>query len=105
MSRLLCISRNTVRHYLRQLADAPSVGLSEEQSGQKLEGLLKKPEGGVTAVNRYRDLESRFEALEKELVQPGVNRYVLWLEYKQQIPQGYQYSQFCYHYQQWQRSR
>jgi transposase len=34
-----------------------------------------------------------------------VNRYGLWLEYKQQVPEGYQYSQFCYHYQQWRRSK
>ncbi len=56
-------------------------------------------------MNRYRDSESRFEELEKELIQPGVNRYVLWLEYKQQVAEGYQYSRFCYHYQQWRRSR
>jgi transposase len=35
----------------------------------------------------------------------GVNLYVLWLEYKQHLSEGYQYSQFCYHYQQWQGSR
>ncbi len=73
MSWLLGISRNTVRHYLRQLADAPLVVLPEEESGQQLEGLLKKSDSGVASMNRYQDLESRFEELEKELVQPGVN--------------------------------
>lgn len=39
--------------------------------------------------------------MEQELTQCGVSRYLLWLEYKQQHPEGYQYVQFCHHYRQW----
>ncbi len=31
------------------------------------------------------------------LKQKGVTRYLLWNEYRQECPEGYGYSQFCYH--------
>ena len=33
----------------------------------------------------------------KELNRTGVNKRLLWEEYLQQNPDGYGYSQFCYH--------
>lgn len=39
----------------------------------------------------------------RELRRPGVTLQLLWHEYKQGAPEGYQYSQFCRHYRLWQR--
>ncbi len=33
----------------------------------------------------------------------GVTLELLWMEYKQRHPDGYQYSQFCAHYASWRR--
>jgi len=38
----------------------------------------------------------------KELRKKGVTRQLLWLEYKDRYPDGYQYTQFCRHYRAWQ---
>jgi transposase len=39
--------------------------------------------------------------IHKELRKKGVTRQLLWLEYKEQYPEGYSYSQFCERYQKW----
>jgi len=39
--------------------------------------------------------------IHKELRRKGVSLMLLWYEYKAGNPEGYQYSQFCYHYRQW----
>jgi transposase len=39
----------------------------------------------------------------RELRRPGVTLMLLWLEYKERFPDGYQYSQFCDRYRGWQR--
>jgi transposase len=41
------------------------------------------------------------EYLHQELKKKGVTLQLLWHEYKAANPDGYQYSRFCYHYQQW----
>ncbi len=42
-----------------------------------------------------------FSLIHQELKRKGVTLMLLWHEYKEQNPQGYQYSQFCYLYRQW----
>jgi transposase len=42
-----------------------------------------------------------FSHVHKELKRKGVTLMLLWHEYKEQNPQGYQYSQFCHLYRQW----
>jgi len=36
-----------------------------------------------------------------ELKRKGVTLQLLWIEYKQREPDGYQYTQFCRHYHAW----
>jgi len=50
---------------------------------------------------RYRILSEKFPYLVKELKKPGVTLELLWQEYQKQYPQGYCYSQFCYHFRVW----
>jgi transposase len=42
-----------------------------------------------------------FPHVDKELKRTGVNRHILWAEYYKEFPDGYQYSQFCFYYNQW----
>ena len=39
--------------------------------------------------------------IHQELRKPGVTLQLLWVEYKEQYPDGYQYSQFCDLYRRW----
>jgi len=39
--------------------------------------------------------------IHKELKRKGVNRQLLWFEYRKQHPEGYSYSQFCELYNKW----
>jgi len=102
ISEQLGVSRNTVKKYLH---DIERTGISNEEflslddnSISKLFSNDSPKEKGKLAV-----LTSMFPGFDKELRRVGVNRWVLWEEYKQEHPEGYSYTQFCYHYQQWSR--
>lgn len=100
ISKTLDISRNTVKKYLR-LIDGRGydpAGLLE-MSDEELDALVG--ESGQPAVERQRSLEELFPYFEQELQRTGVNREVLWGEYRRQYPDGYSYSQFCERLRQW----
>ncbi len=42
-----------------------------------------------------------WQKVHKELSRPNVTLKLLWWEYKELHPDGFQYTQFCYHYRQW----
>lgn len=69
--------------------------------------LLKVLQADATDVidKRYRRLSGRFHQMAKELKRVGVTRHLLWEEYRQEEPEGYGYSQFCYHFQTWEESQ
>lgn len=94
------VSKNTVRRYLQLV----------QGCGHPIEELLKMDDPVLEdTLNRQvkvsRDhldeLEDIFPWMKAELKRTGVNRFVLWGEYRQRYPEGYSYSQFCFHYQQW----
>jgi transposase len=41
--------------------------------------------------------------IHRELRRPHVTLMLLWFEYKETFPDGYEYSQFCVHYRRWRR--
>ena len=45
------------------------------------------------------------EKEKKEKSRKGLTLQLLWQEYKEDYPNGYQYSQFCEHYQRWKKSK
>ena len=45
-----------------------------------------------------------WKLVHKELKRKSVTLFLLWEEYKQQSPSGYQYSQFCHLYKDWSKS-
>jgi transposase len=93
------IARSTVREYLERAARA---GLAWPLSAElddvalELERLLFPP----ALVLQRRALPS-MEQIHDELSRKGVTLRLLWLEYEEAYPEGYQYSQFCRLYHQW----
>ena len=77
-------SRNTIRSYLSQLETSRSSD-------------AKKPPGNENRQEFERLLPEYVE----ELKRTGVTRQLLWQEYLVSHPQGYGYSQFCFHLQQY----
>jgi transposase len=57
-----------------------------------------KPE---TALNCSKKQMPPMEYLYRELKKKGVTLQLLWYEYKQENPEGYQYTQFCELYRRW----
>lgn len=93
------VARNTVKTYIKLIRSGSHCCkelLSMEDYA--LEAMFfQSPE----ADQRYSALLRQMPYFVKELNRTGVNRHVLWEEYRQQHPGGYRYSQFCYHLQQY----
>jgi transposase len=95
IARHTSVSRNTVKHYLKTIGEQ-KLGCNEllsMQDHQLEQMLLESPQTNP----RYLHLVEQMPYLVGELSRTGVNRWVLWNEYKTRYPDGYQYSQFCYH--------
>jgi transposase len=96
------ISNSTVGEYLRRAKAAgigwPLAEISEEDLYQKLFPEQKPvPETARPLPN--------WEAVRKELRQKGVTLRLVWMEYLEEHPDGYQYSQYCEYYRRWKKSR
>lgn len=93
------ISAGTVSDYVaRAKAAGISWPLPEGKSGAELEALLFP--SYKAKVKREMPMPD-WAKVHKELRRKGVTRSLLWIEYRQENPQGYGYSQFCYYYRQW----
>lgn len=101
ISELTGISRNTLKKYLKTYERLGlTIGIVEEKSDQELdhlfgENLLPEP------TKRYKQLESFFPRIEKDLKKRGVTRRMLWEKYIAVHPDGFKVSQFKHHYRQW----
>lgn len=103
MARILAMSRNTVQQYLAQLeAHFPDLATLLDWDEAQLDRLLTAP---ITPPLRHPELIALFPSYEQELARPGVTRQQLWLEYRQQYPNGVRYSQFNTLLRAWQRSQ
>ncbi len=95
------ISKNTVKKYLKFIeAKGYSYNALLNKQDHELEQILTD-DSTPTSKNNYSQLEKLFPYMVKELKRVGVTRSLLWEEYKQQHPDGFAYSQFCYHFRQW----
>jgi transposase len=93
------ISRSTVKEYLDRSARAGlSWPLPNDLDDGQLEALLFPLRESELQVNRGLP---PMAYIRKELTRKGVTLSLLWMEYKQANPDGYQYSQFCLHYHKW----
>jgi transposase len=97
IARCLGISKNTVKSYLQKLYQL-KMGIDDLLL---LDDPLmeKKFHDGNPAYkdNRFEHLKDQLGYFEKELKKVGVNRRVLWEEYRQSYLGGYGYTQFCHH--------
>lgn len=103
IARSLQVSPGTISDMLRRARDAGlSWPLPEDMDDCALESRLylhKLPE--VPAGLRP---QPDMGWIRRELRRKGVTLQLLWQEYKQQYPDGYQYSQFCERYRRWRES-
>ena len=97
IARSLQISKNTVKSYLAKLAnlqiDIPSLLELEDPV------LEAQFHSGNAAYKdeRYEEFKQHVDYYIEELSRTGVNKQLLWEEYRKVHPNGYGYSQFCYH--------
>jgi len=94
-------SRNTVKKYLASFKDS---GFTFEEvdalNDKELEDLFGKSKESPIS-SRMEVMLRCFPHVDKELKRTGVNRHMLWQQYLKEFPDGYQYSQFCFYYNQW----
>jgi transposase len=98
IGRSLQIAHSTVGDVLTRFSQAGlSWPLPEELDEAMLEAKLYPKEVLVSPKRPQPD----FAYIYQELRRPSVTLQLLWNEYKQLYPEGYQYSQFCELYRQW----
>ena len=104
IGRALKVSRTAVTKYLECFRGS---GLTWEQAQELPDSeLLAVLEGSrpPRTSARYERLAERFPMMVKELRRKGVTLQLLWEEYLRAHPDGYQNSQFCYHFHRWRKS-
>jgi len=101
ISKYLQLSRNTVKKYIKQFIslELPFDEI-DKKSDQELEALFITKEV-KSLPKRTSELYAFFPYVEKELRKTGVTKMLLWEEYKEKHPLGFQRSQFCHHYDLW----
>lgn len=95
IQRRVKISRNSIRKYIRKLADTHSL------SDWELADKAYENDQQLFKTKRLHELIQYFKATDKELHKTGVTRRLLWTEYLLTHEQGYGFSQYCYHLKQW----
>lgn len=101
IAKNLCVSKNTVKSYLEKF----------HCSKLSIDTLLKMDDQGLEKVfhagdpayrdNRFEQLKEQLNFYSKELNRVGVNKKLLWEEYRLCYPDGYSLSQFCFHLDQY----
>ena len=102
ISELTGISRNSVKKYIKQF-EVYRLSFEElnELSNQQLFALFERDAGKQPPPVRYEELQKFFPRVDKELQRTGVTRQLLWEEYLTANPDGYRFTQFCHHYNEW----
>lgn len=98
IAKSCAISRSTVADYLLRIKAAGIAWpLPEEMGETALEQLLFPPQENLPEIRLVPD----WPAIHRELKRKGVTLALLWQEYKEGQPDGYQYSWFCSLYNTW----
>jgi transposase len=95
IAKALPISLGTVHEYIVRAKGAGlSWPLPEDLDDEALESMLF-PRSRLPSPKRA---EPNWAQFHQELKRKGVTLSLLWIEYKTEHPDGYQYTQFCHHY-------
>ena len=97
IARRTGISRNAIKRYLVRL-EPPSGDAPVELSNKQLADKAYNNEVLSFTVDRQDALAKHFIYAQKELRKTGVTRQILWVEYKEEFTDGYTYSRYCYHF-------
>lgn len=103
IARACKISNSTVGEYVRRAQQAGlhwplPVGISDDDLYRKLFPEEQNPENPERALPDW-------ETIRKELKKKGVTLKLLWIEYREQHRNGYQYTQFCEYYRRWAKTQ
>lgn len=102
IAQSLGIARSTVQDYLSRLKVAQLTYESTlAMSDADVENSLFRKRTNELAPHMPRAVDIDGEHIHRELAKKGVTIRVLWEEYRGNHPNGYAYSQYCWHYQQW----
>ena len=99
IAQSLGLAQSTVHEYRRRFtASGLPWPLPADVDEASLEAaLFTRVDGAPVATRPVPD----WATVQQELKRKGVTLQLLWLEYKQREPDGYQYTQFCRHYHAW----
>jgi transposase len=97
IARNLSLSKNTVKKYLREMSLIQSPQ-EDNDSGFESDAISNE-DPQDEHKNRLEILQAYFPDYEDQLKQTGMTLLLLWEGYKRVHAEGYEYSQFCYHYQ------
>jgi len=104
VARSIGVARSTAAEYFRRfIASGLSYPLPEEIDDASLAARLFPPPSSLPPP-LSRPLPD-FGTTQRELRKKGVTLMLLWEEYREHHPGGYQYSRFCDHYRLWLRRR
>lgn len=96
IAQQLGLSRNTVKLYTDRIQASPFSLTDIGQLDQAALSALVYPSLQTAEADpRRSDLSQRTAYFFSQLNRTGVTRRLLWEEYKQQYPAGYEYTQFC----------
>ena len=103
IARTLGISKNTVKAYLAKLEYLTNGKLTYQDLIRMEAPVLEAkfhPGNPAYKDNRFDHFKANLDYYVKELQRTGVNKRLLWEEYKEKLTDGYSYSQFCFHLRQ-----
>ncbi|HET7116408.1 MAG TPA: IS21 family transposase [Hanamia sp.] len=104
IARRTGISRNSVRKYL-SLLEKDEADSNGELTNKELAEKAYSSDEAEHNAERLQQLISYLKETETELSKTGVTRQLLWKEYLQRHPDGYTYSHYCYHLNQYLRHK
>ena len=93
------VSRNSIKKYLKLINASAESALNDAALAQKAYNAANN----TFKANQLETLFKYFRSTETELSKTGVTRLLLWQEYLQQHPDGYSYSQYCFHLKEYNR--
>lgn len=96
IAKFLHLSRETVNRYTQQFQQLDkTIEALLKLNDEELSSLFQKEVPEVKKDWRLDDLQQRIPSLHDELQKPHATRMILWEEYRQKLPDGYGYAQFC----------